>query len=57
MANVRKMGSKWQARIGISNRKISKVFDKKSDASKWASATEVAIRENTFVDNSMLNSI
>ena len=57
MATIRKMRNKWQCQVRINRRQISKVFDKKSEASKWGSATETAIRENTFVDNSMLNSI
>ena len=57
MANVRKRRGKWQAQVRINRRQISKVFKKKSDASKWAHSTETAIRANTYVDNSMLNTI
>ena len=57
MANIRKMRGKWQAQVRINRRQISKVFKKKSDASKWAHSTETAIRANTYVDNSMLNTI
>ena len=57
MANIRKMRGKWQAQVRINRRQISKVFEKKSDATNWGQATETAIRENTYMDNSMLNTI
>ena len=57
MANIRKMGRKWQANVRINRRNLYRTFEKKSDASIWAAATETGIRENTFIDNSMLNNI
>jgi integrase len=57
VANLRKRGQKWQVRIRINKRSISRIFDKKSDASKWGSETETAIRQGLYVDNSRLNTI
>ena len=57
MVNIRKHGPNWQVNVRINRRNLYRTFEKKSDASKWAAATETAIRENTYMDNSMLNTI
>ncbi len=57
MASIRKKGRNWQAIIRINKRNIYRTFEKKSDASKWASEIETSIRQGLYVDNSRLNTI
>lgn len=51
MATVRRHREKWQAMIRLQGiRPLSKTFDKKSDATRWARAVEGEIAVGSYVD-------
>lgn len=51
MASISQHGNKWQARVRRRGRPtISRSFTLKSDALRWARATELAIDRGTFID-------
>lgn len=50
MANIRKRGDKWQARIQIKGtEQVAKSFSSKSDAEAWAKITESEIIRGVFI--------
>ena len=51
MSSVRKEKSgRWRAEVKRNNHRISKTFDSKGDASKWARQTEIKIEKEQFED-------
>lgn len=53
MATIRKVGLRWQAQIRKTGFKsITKSFQSKSDAQRWALTTEAKIEQRQFIDTS-----
>lgn len=50
MASIHRFRDKWRAQVRRKGQSLSKVFDKKKDAERWATATENAINDNKVVD-------
>ena len=57
MAYITKRGRKWQVRIRLKRRSLSRQFIKKSDATAWAQETEYKITKEEYVDMGKLNTI
>jgi len=55
---IRKMGNKWQGQVRLNNHPlISKCFVSRTDAKRWAVATETKLRRDDAIVNSLFDLI